>query len=296
MKVKCSNCEKVLRRSKRDIERNKTGKYFCGYDCRSKFYRASYAVECVICGKEFDKSPADQERYPVHCCSIECRSANNDKRQDIECANCKKKMRLPPSKISGRSNVFCSKECADSFQTTKKWITCSWCGKPFQQHLCIISRCKHNSPCCSRDCAAKLVYKESFIEKEFEDLIKPLGLKYERNCRTIVSPMELDFWLPGIKYAVEINGICHYEPIYGEYVLEAQKARDRLKRRKCKQQGIKLRVVKPGNCSKGQHIKRFKRVVNEIRKRHAIMCLDRLAQGWNNRIIGKSKRQQLRMT
>jgi hypothetical protein len=102
---------------------------------------------------------------------------------------------------------------------------------------------------------------------EFEELVKPLGLKYSRNDRSIIPPLELDFYFPSIGFAVEINGLTHYEPIYGDEVLRKQKERDRRKRRWCADIGIKLRTVKPGNCRDGTYLNRFKRVVQDIKSR-----------------------------
>ncbi len=227
-------------------------------------------VKCRVCGKSFEKRNIDVKRYSNHCCSIECRSKNNDRRIEVSCGQCSKIFRLPPSLIKGQNNVFCSVDCHNLYQTTRQEIECAWCKKKFTQHSCIIKRAKHSKNCCSRNCAAKIVYKKSFIEVEFEKLLIPLGIEFERNCRTIIKPMELDFYFPKLNFAVEINGLTHYRPIYGLSVLKEQKDRDRRKRKKCKELGIKLRIVKPGNCRNGTHIKRLKQVVREIKKRLSI--------------------------
>lgn len=223
-------------------------------------------VKCIVCEKDFKKRSIDVKRYPNHCCSIECRNKNNDKRITVSCSQCFEQFLLPPSMIRNQKNVFCSVDCANMFQTTKQEIKCFWCGKMFVQHQCIIKRAKHAKNCCSRDCAAKLVYKKSFIETEFEKILFPLGIKFERNCRTIIKPMELDFYFPQLNFAVEINGAAHYKPIYGLSVFKKQKDRDRRKRKKCRDLGIKLRTVKPGNCRDGTHLRRLKQVAREIRK------------------------------
>jgi hypothetical protein len=49
--------------------------------------------------------------------------------------------------------------------------------------------------------------------------------------------------------------------------LAAQKVRDRKKRRACKERGIILRVVKPGDCKRETYMPRYKRVIWEIEKR-----------------------------
>ena len=123
----------------------------------------------------------------------------------------------------------------------------------------------------SRVCKAESV--NDVIESEFEKMVKDLGLQYVRNDHTALSAgdggswQELDFYFPEIKFAVEINGIMHYEPVYGEDVLAAQKARDKRKKDRCKKLGIQLRVVKPGNCSAGEYVPRFRRVIWVIGRR-----------------------------
>ena len=171
----------------------------------------------------------------------------------------------PPSLFKGKKNIFCNKKCHDEYQFKGKKVVCDYCGDIFEKQRCMIKRSRHNF--CSMTCSSKYVHKTSFIETEFENLIKHLGIKYSRNDRTIIPPLELDFYFPDYDYAVEINGKAHYLPIYGEDVLAAQKERDSRKRRRCKDEKILLRVVKPGNCINGVYMKRLKRVVWEIKQR-----------------------------
>ena len=83
--------------------------------------------------------------------------------------------------------------------------------------------------------------------------------------------MELDFYFPDIKFAVEVNGRCHYDPIYGEDSLAGQKVRDSKKRQRCKELGIILRVVKPGDCKRETYMPRYKRVIWEIKQKCLII-------------------------
>jgi len=68
-------------------------------------------------------------------------------------------------------------------------------------------------------------------------------LKHDR--KTIKSPLtgaylELDFYLPKLKLAIELNGVTHYEPIYGQEKFERQQVNDELKRQICRDKGITL--------------------------------------------------------
>lgn len=222
------------------------------------------AVSCLVCEKMFEKREAEIRRYPNHCCSKECRSKGNNKRVKRKCDNCGSSVIRPPSLFGGKKNIFCGKECADEYQTKKQQVVCDYCGVIFGKQRSIIKRSRHNF--CSTSCSSRYVHKTSFIEAEFENLIKNLGIKYSRNDRTIIPHLELDFYFPDYKYAVEINGKAHYFPIYGEDILAAQKKRDSRKRKRCKSEKILLRVVKPGNCVNGTYMKRLKRVVWELKK------------------------------
>ena len=262
--VECSFCGKKLYRPKGLRDSNKTGMFYCGLECRKAYTEKKNIVKCVICSNDFRKAAADIRRYPVHCCSIKCRSKYNNKRIRLVCPACKKILYKPPSLVNGKKNVFCSVKCHDIYYTTKQLIPCAKCGKYVYKHQCYIK--KNRELFCSVQCSAKFYYKESFVETEFEKLIQKIGIKYERNDRIVVGPLELDFWFPSIKFAVEVNGCLHYKPIYGDKALAERRERDRRKRKMCKQLGIKLRTVKPGNCRAETYLPRYKRVVWEIKR------------------------------
>lgn len=68
---------------------------------------------------------------------------------------------------------------------------------------------------------------------------------YKRNRKIIKSPitgfyLELDFYIPKLKLAIELNGITHYKPIYGKEKFERQQRNDEIKRGLCKEKGITL--------------------------------------------------------
>lgn len=262
--VNCSCCGRSIIRVDAERKGNTTGLYFCNMKCKSQYYKHLNTVECEICGKSFYKSGAERHRYPRHCCSIECRSLLNNKKMKLECKNCGKQIYRPPSIVANKQNIFCSKKCHDEFQDMKQEVKCDKCGDMFKKGQCFLDRTKHNF-CCT-DCASKYWFENSFVETEFENLVKTLGVQYERNTRKVVHPLELDFYFPDIKFAVEINGSVHYEPMYGMGHLAIVKERDKRKREKCKQLGIQLRTIKVGNCKRETYMPRYKRVIWEIKK------------------------------
>ena len=264
IEVECGGCGKKFFRSSSAKKKNKTGLYFCGNQCKTKYYRRINVVKCVICKIDFYKNSSDRERYPVHCCSVKCRNEHNNKRVRIECGNCEKVFYRPPSLIKGKKNIFCSKDCHDMFQDNKVEFKCDKCGKKYKTSKANYKRTRNHF--CSPACFSKFKFEFSFVEVQFAKMVDKLGVQYERNDRTVVGPLELDFYFPTINYAVEINGNFHYKPIKGDDALKKQKKRDTRKRKKCKELGITLRTVKPGNCKYETFIPRYKRVIWEIKK------------------------------
>jgi hypothetical protein len=47
---------------------------------------------------------------------------------------------------------------------------------------------------------------ESTLSNEFEEYLKTLGVKYEKNNRQILKPLEVDFYIPEHKLGFELNG------------------------------------------------------------------------------------------
>jgi very-short-patch-repair endonuclease len=261
--VKCSGCGKPLWRYKH--EQNDAGLYICSNECRSRLGNRYTPVECMVCKKTFEKATADLKRYPNHCCSVECRNKSNNRQQQYQCEQCKKHFVRAPSLTEDRKNLFYSKRCADQSLFKQVNVECLKCKKQFTKSPCYMERTRHSF--CSPACFSKHRFDESFVESEFEKLVKPLGVPYERNDRKMLGGLELDFWFPSIRYAVEVNGATHYEPIYGEEVLAAQKSRDRRKHKMCNDRGITLRRVKPGDCKRETYLPRYQAVVREIKKR-----------------------------
>lgn len=53
-------------------------------------------------------------------------------------------------------------------------------------------------------------WRESSLELFFEEQIKDLGLRYERNNRSVIGPLEIDFWFPDQKIGIEINDVASH--------------------------------------------------------------------------------------
>ena len=59
---------------------------------------------------------------------------------------------------------------------------------------------------------------------------------------------ELDFYFPTLKLAVELNGILHYEPIYGTDKLEHIQSNDSQKSITCYNFGIEFCLIDSSAC------------------------------------------------
>ena len=70
-------------------------------------------------------------------------------------------------------------------------------------------------------------------------------LKILPNDKTAIG-RELDIYLPDYKIAIEIDGVFHQRPVYGEESFERTQRNDLKKSEKCQEAGIKLyRITLP---------------------------------------------------
>jgi dTDP-4-amino-4,6-dideoxygalactose transaminase len=100
---------------------------------------------------------------------------------------------------------------------------------------------------------------ELFVE---ENLVKDFpNIEFVFNDKETIGS-ELDAYIPELKMAIEINGIIHYEPIYGEEKLTKVQNRDRQKMINCYNLGIELIVIPLGR--KGLSKKQTEEIYNEI--------------------------------
>lgn len=118
-------------------------------------------------------------------------------------------LRRRPCEIRS-TNLFCSKSCAGTYNNKNK------------THGTRVSKL------------------EIWLQGKLDELYPNLEIHYNRKD-TINS--ELDIYIPSLKLAFELNGVFHYEPIFGENKLSQIQNNDDRKFQACLELGIELCII-----------------------------------------------------
>ena len=91
------------------------------------------------------------------------------------------------------------------------------------------------------------------------------SLKIEYNDTTAIGS-ELDIYIPSLKTAFELNGIFHYEPIFGDKKLNETKNSDQRKFANCAINGIGLCIIDTHHAkySKPERDQKFLDIITNI--------------------------------
>lgn len=149
-------------------------------------------------------------------------------------------------KRSPNSNNYCSHTCHNKSRIKNNQVACDECGKLFLKNLFQIIKTKHNF--CTKSCSATYQNKhkiigirrsklEKFIEQQISQYFPQTKCLF--NDHTAIGS-ELDIYLSDLKLAIQINGITHYQPIYGQKKFDKIKNGDFCKRIQCDLHHIKL--------------------------------------------------------
>lgn len=179
-----------------------------------------------------------------------------------ECLHCGKTFRQPKnfiqSRESGKKNGkraaagnFCSQKCSYESRITSISVICVNCGKIFKKIPFEIKKSKSGNQFCSSSCAAifnnthktkgnRRSKLEIYLEKELHLLYPELKMDFNK---TDAINSELDIYIPSLNLAFELNGIFHYEPIYGQGKLDKVQNNDNRKFQACVEKKIELCII-----------------------------------------------------
>jgi hypothetical protein len=189
-------------------------------------------LTCCTCENTFHSTKAfitqakrKENGATAKYCSRKCTGKGLSKRKNVSCKQCKKLFLKKACQIKKSPNHFCTKSCAVTYNNTHK---------------------KHGTR------RSKL---EVWLEKQLT--LKYPDIKFDFNRKEAINS-ELDIFLPEYKLAFELNGIFHYEPIFGEKKLAQINNNDSRKFQACIEAGIELCIIdasslkyfKPSNAQK----------------------------------------------
>lgn len=213
----CEYCHEVFYKTKETISNVlkysswRTYARFCSQKCFQSYKTKAQniLVTCIVCGKEFTKRKSAAKITERHFCSRKCFHQQPKIKRRHFCLYCEQEF-IPLSKRLSTHKEFCSKTCAGKYQA------------------------EHKTHGGSR---SKL---EKWIELQLNNLYPNLRILY--NDRLTIRA-ELDIYVPSLKLAFELNGIFHYEPIYGADVLSKIQNNDQRKFQACIEAGIELCII-----------------------------------------------------
>ena len=218
--LQCKQCGETFHRTKHQIQQffnpnNKRKGDFCSTSCGNKFRTTITTTNCFHCGKLFDIHPYRLKNENVYCsrkCQAKQVGINKRNKQKVICTNCGKEFEKLPKEIkkSKSGNHFCSKSCSASYNNKHK---------------------KHGNR------RSKL---EKWLEEQLSTIHPELTILF--NDKTIIES-ELDIYIPSLNLAFEINGIFHYEPIFGEDKLNQIQSNDKNKYQLCLENKIDLCII-----------------------------------------------------
>lgn len=151
-----------------------------------------------------------------------------------------------------KGNICCPTDCGRSFSpnaNSYEFLSCKNCGKEIKKCKYVLNKFKNSF--CSSSCAATYNNthkthgtRRSKLEIWLEEQLPILypNLEFQFNQKDAINS-ELDIYIPDLKLAFELNGLFHYEPIFGPEQLTKIQNNDQRKFQACLERGIELCLI-----------------------------------------------------
>lgn len=205
---------------------------------------------------------------------------SNDKLM-VECCECnnsfykeKRVIRRILVNEGRNSGKYCSRKCFGIAHNEKQLVNCKNCDKEFNKTKAELK--KHKNNFCSQSCAATYNNKykthgtrrsklECWLEEKLTTLYPDIEIHYNRKD---AINSELDIYIPIFKLAIELNGIFHYEPIFGEDKLSQIQNNDQRKFQACLENNIELVLIDVSQLKyfKHKNAQKYLNIITEIIK------------------------------
>lgn len=175
-------------------------------------------LKCLHCEKTFYKTKhyiqqnilTSRKRATGDFCSIRCKRMYQHPPVLLPCSNCQKPTRTIPSKKSKSGHQFCCKSCSAKWNNAHKTK------------------------------GTRISKLEKWLQEQLPSLYSHLEFHFNK---TDTINGELDIYIPSLKLAFELNGIFHYEPIYGPEKLVKIQNNDLRKSQACHERSIELCLI-----------------------------------------------------
>lgn len=204
-------------------------------------FKASQMIplKCDYCQQNFERMQknvkSDLKLYPhrKQLCSVKCQNSSRIARQEVQCKNCNKTIYKKINQFKKFPNSFCSSSCAATYNNTHK--THGYRRSKFE------------------------IYLEQILPQKYSNLEFHFARKDAINS-------ELDIYIPSLKLAFELNGIFHYEPIYGSDQLNKIQNNDKRKFQACLEKQIELCILDVSTISyfKPEKVQKFVNIITDI--------------------------------
>ena len=201
-------------------------------------YNENLPFQCEKCSQTF----TFQVKYikqrikinkPIRFCSPKCMGVANTITIEVICKQCNLTFIKRPSQISKSGNNFCSSSCSAKYNNTHKTTGTT---------------------------RSKL---EIWLEQQLTINFPQLNILYNDKL-TINS--ELDIYIPSLNIAFELNGIFHYEPIFGSDKLSSIQNNDHRKFQACLEHNIELVIIDSSSLKKfkEKNAEKYYQIINTI--------------------------------